>query len=184
MMPFTGFSFLAVTTAATSLVAVVARRMWRNAETMARVSNLFIATEHRKPMKSLEEADAIADRGLAGCIHARPGGKRQVLLVDGETLAQFNLTPGILRENITTIGLSTTGLIRGQRIAIGGALLEVTVPCEPCHRMDEIRMGLQEALKDMRGVLCRVIQGGRISRGDKIVLVESTAPTSTAGGAS
>lgn len=151
---------------------------------MAHVSNLFIATERRTPMKDLEEASAIVDRGLAGCIHGRPGGKRQVLLMDNETLAQFNLTPGILRENITTIGLSTTELGRGQRITIGEAVLEVTVPCEPCHRMDEIRMGLQEALKDKRGVLCRVIQGGRISRGDKIVLVDSTATTSSVGGAS
>lgn len=151
---------------------------------MAHVSNLFIATEHRKPMQGLEEATAIADRGLAGCIHARPGGKRQVLLMDSETLAQFNLMPGILRENITTIGLNTTELSRGQRITIGGAVLEVTVPCEPCHRMDEIRMGLQEALKDKRGLLCRVIQGGRISRGDKIEVVDCRASTSTAGGAS
>jgi MOSC domain-containing protein YiiM len=150
---------------------------------MAHVSNLFIATGHRQPMKSVDEATAIADRGFAGCIHARPGGKRQVLLVDSETLARFSLTPGILRENITTVGLIADDLRRGQRIAIGGAVLEVTIPCEPCYRMDEIRMGLQEALKDKRGVLFRVVQGGRISRGDKIEIVASTAPTSTVGGA-
>lgn len=140
---------------------------------MAHVSDLFIATEHRKPMKAVDEAMAIANRGLEGCIHARPGSKRQVLLVDGETLAQFKLSPGILRENITTLGLNTTDLKRGQRIAIGSAVLEVTVPCEPCFRMEEIRIGLQEALKDRRGVLCRVVEGGRLQRGDRIELEEN-----------
>jgi len=150
---------------------------------VAQVSNLFIAIEHRKPMRSVDEATAIANRGFAGCLHARSGSKRQVLLVDNETLARFSLTPGILRENITTVGLGTDDLGPGQRIAIGGAVLEVTIPCEPCYRMEEIRMGLQEALKDKRGVLFRVVQGGRLSRGDKIEILASRAPTSTVGGA-
>jgi MOSC domain-containing protein YiiM len=151
---------------------------------MAYVSHLFLATERRKPMKSVDEATAIADRGFADCIHARSGSKRQVLLVDEETLAQFNLSPGILRENITTVGLNAADLRRGERISIGEAVLEVTIPCEPCYRMDEIRIGLQEALKDKRGVLCRVVHGGRISRGDKIELVAGAAGTCTVGGAS
>jgi MOSC domain-containing protein YiiM len=50
--------------------------------------------------------------------------------------------------------------------------------------MEEIRLGLQRELKDKRGVLCRVVHGGRISRGDKIELVAGTATTSTVGGAS
>jgi MOSC domain-containing protein YiiM len=133
-------------------------------------------------MKSVDAARAIADRGFADCIHARPGGKRQVLLVEKETLAEFNLTPGVLRENITTVGLNTSDLRVGQRIAIGEAVLEVTIPCEPCYHMDEIRMGLQESLRDRRGVLCRVVRGGRISRGDQIELLTSAAKASSIGG--
>jgi MOSC domain-containing protein YiiM len=148
------------------------------------VSHLFIANQHREPMKSVDEATVIADRGFADCIHARAGSKRQVLLVGEETLAQFNLNPGILRENITTVGLNTSDLRRGEQISIGETVLEVTIPCEPCYRMDEIRVGLQRELKDKRGVLCRVVHGGRISRGDKIELVAGTATTSTVGGAS
>jgi len=103
--------------------------------------------------------------------------------VDGETLAEFNLVPGIVRENITTMGLNTSDLRPGQRLVIGSAELEVTIPCEPCFRMEEIRMGLQEALKDRRGVLCRVIEGGRISRGDAIEIREAAAAIPGAGGA-
>jgi len=150
---------------------------------MAYVSNLFLAEERRKPMKAVEHAMALAERGFEGCIHARAGGKRQLLIVDGETLAAFGLGPGVLRENITTIGLNTAELKPEQRLTIGGAVLEVTVPCEPCSRMDEIRAGLQEALKNRRGVLCRVIEGGRISRGDAIEVRESAKTISSIGGA-
>jgi MOSC domain-containing protein YiiM len=150
---------------------------------MAYVSNLFIATEHRKPMKAVEQAMAVSDRGLEGCIHARHGGKRQLLLVDSETLSEFELVPGVLRENITTVGLDMGKLKPGQRLVIGTAVLEVGIPCEPCFRMDEIRGGLQEALRNRRGMLCRVIEGGRISRGDVIEISKSATAIPNAGGA-
>lgn len=150
---------------------------------MAHVSDLFVAVGHRKPMKAVDQAMAVADRGLDGCLHARQGSKRQLLMVEGETLAHFNLVPGMVRENITTVGLNIGELRPGLRVAIGAAVLEVTIPCEPCSRMDEIRMGLQEALRDRRGVLCRVIQGGRISRGDAIEIREVAAFIPSVGGA-
>jgi MOSC domain-containing protein YiiM len=150
---------------------------------MAHVSNLFIAVEHHKPMKAVGQVTAIADRGFEGCIHGRHGSKRQVLLVDIETLAEFGLEPGIVRENITSVGLNVASLELGQRLAIGGAVLEVTIPCEPCSRMDEIRMGLQEALQDRRGVLCRVIEAGRISLGDQIEIRQAAKSIPSVGGA-
>jgi MOSC domain-containing protein YiiM len=149
---------------------------------MAHVSNLFVAVEHRKPMRGVDQVTAIADRGFEGCIHGRHGSKRQVLLVDIETLAGCGLEPGMVRENITTVGLNVASLGLGWRLAIGGAVLEVTIPCEPCSRMDEIRMGLQEALQHRRGVLCRVIEGGRISRGDVIEIRESATAIPSVGG--
>src|ERR1700751_6404026 len=94
---------------------------------MAHVLNLFVAVEHRKPMKAVDQVTAIANRGFEGCIHGRHGGKRQVLLVDTETLAEFGLEPGIVRENVTTGGLNVAGLALGYRLAIGGAILEGTI---------------------------------------------------------
>jgi MOSC domain-containing protein YiiM len=149
---------------------------------MAHVANLFVAKERRKPMQAVDQAMAVADRGFDGCIHGRLSSKRQVLLIDSETLAEFNLVPGIVRENITTVGLDSADLGPGQRLVIGGAVLEVTVPCEPCVRMDEIRMGLQEALRNRRGVLCRVIEGGLISCGDAIEIQGENAATIGGGG--
>ena len=150
---------------------------------MAQVSNVFIAAERRKAMKPVDQALAVKDRGLQGCVHGRAGSKRQVLLVDIETLSEFGLLPGMIRENITTAGLNMADLRPGQRLCVGEAVLEVTVRCEPCSRMDEIRMGLQKELENRRGMLCRVIEGGRISRGDAVEIL-SMSLNATNGGTS
>ena len=122
-------------------------------------------------MKAVAEALAVTDKGFEHCAHGRPGSKRQVLLVDIETLREFSLDPGALKENITTEGIGLRELRRGQQLRIGEALLEVTLSCEPCGRMDDIRPGLQEELRGKRGQLCRVVQQGVIRRGDAIELV-------------
>src|SRR5271168_5377650 len=106
---------------------------------MAEVAHLFRCVAHRLPMHDVQEIEAVANRGLAGCSHARPGGLRQVLLMDAETLQEMQLRPGDLKENITTRGFDLRSLQPGQRLRIGEALLEVTVPCEPCKRMEAIR---------------------------------------------
>jgi MOSC domain-containing protein YiiM len=126
-------------------------------------------------MREVESATALRDTGLAGCRHARSGSRRQVLLIDAETLQSFDLQPGQIKENIATTGLAVNQLSKGQRLQIGEALLEVTGPCEPCSRMDEIRIGLQQELHGQRGTLCRVVQGGRIVRGDTIQLATAVS---------
>lgn len=149
---------------------------------MAYVLNLFVARGHGAPMEAVGEAMAVADRGFEGCAHGRPGSKRQILIVDREMLAEFGLGPGTVRENITAAGLRTADLRPGQWLGIGGAVLEVTIRCEPCFRMEEIRAGLQEALKNRRGVLCRVVEGGRITRGDTIEMREAGVAIPSVGG--
>ncbi len=53
-------------------------------------------------MEELRERHVVENAGFDGCAHARPGGKRQVLLVDMETVRAMELVPWIIRENITT----------------------------------------------------------------------------------
>lgn len=149
---------------------------------MAQVSQLFLAMGSRLPPREVESATALTDRGLEGCRHGRPGSRRQVLVMDGETLDRFGLRPGQIKENITTSGLRVNSLVQGQRLEIGQAVLEVTGPCNPCSHMDEIRMGLQQDLDGQRGVLCRVVAGGRIRRGDAVELVSVASAAPKIGG--
>jgi len=135
---------------------------------MADVLHLFVATGHRKPMREMEEVIAVVDRGFDGCTHGRPGSSRQVLLMDSETLADLRVDYGAVRENVTTRGLVLGELRPGDRLRLGEALLQVTKPCAPCPRMDEIRPGLQKEIDGRRGMMCRVLHGGRIRRGDAI----------------
>ena len=135
---------------------------------MARVQNLFRATKKRLPMEELAEVQAVTDAGFEGCAHARPASKRQVLLVDRETLEAMDLRPGIIRENITTDGLNVNSLLIGQLLRIGRARLEVSAICTPCDQMEAIRPGLRKELWGRRGMLCRVLEGGVIRRGDPI----------------
>jgi MOSC domain-containing protein YiiM len=94
------------------------------------------------------------------------------LLIEGEALRELGLSPGVVRENITTEGIRLAELEAGRRLRAGEAVLEVTVPCEPCDHMDAIRPGLKGQLRGRRGILCRVIESGLIRRGDALEVIE------------
>jgi len=126
-------------------------------------------------MEELQEARALEDVGLEGCAHARPQGKRQLLLMDRETLDVFELAPGIVRENLTTEGLDVNGLAFGQRLQIGEVELQVSAVCDPCEQIEALRPGLQAAMQGRRGMLCKVARGGLLRRGDEIVVMQQTA---------
>jgi MOSC domain-containing protein YiiM len=138
---------------------------------VAEVLHLFQALAHGQPVREFDEAFAVENKGFKDCVHGRPGSGRQLLLMDVETLEEFGIAPGRVKENITTRGIKLEGLPMGQRIRVGEALLEITKECEPCHQMDAIRQGLQEALRGRRGILCRVVESGQIRRGDAIEII-------------
>jgi MOSC domain-containing protein YiiM len=122
-------------------------------------------------MQELGTVRALENLGFEGCAHARRGGKRQLLLVDQETLEAMSLSPGVIRENITTRGLDVNGLAKGQRLRIGDAQLEVSAVCTPCDKLENVRPGLRQELRGRRGMLCRVIEGGEIQPGDAIEMI-------------
>jgi MOSC domain-containing protein YiiM len=147
---------------------------------MAKVRHLFCAPKKHLPMQEVWEAHALTNTGLQGCAHARPGSPRQILLVDSETLDAVSLSPGIIRENITTEGLNVNGLALGQQLRVGEAQLEVTAVCTPCDQLERIRPGLRRELWGRRGMLCRVIKGGVIRQGDPIEKIPALVSSSTA----
>lgn len=142
---------------------------------MAKVTHLFRAPKKRAPMEELREAVAVQDAGFEGCAHARPMGKRQVLLMDEETLRAFDLLPGIVRENVTTQGLDVNGLAIGQKLRLGEVELQVSLVCDPCEQIEALRPGLQAEMQGKRGMLCKVTRGGLLKVGDEIELMESAA---------
>jgi MOSC domain-containing protein YiiM len=143
---------------------------------MAKILHIFRAPKKRLPMEEIEEARVIANVGLEGCAHARPGGgPRQLLLVDRETLEAMDLRPGIVRENITTDGIDVNSLAQNQELRIGEVRLQVSEICHPCDQLEKIRPGLRREMRGRRGMLCRVLEGGMICRGDRIEKVSTAA---------
>jgi MOSC domain-containing protein YiiM len=119
-------------------------------------------------MDAREHARAVADHGLEGCAHARPGGKRQVLFASSEHLEAVGVEPGRIRENFTVDGIDVQSWPVGQRLRIGEAVFEVTMVCDPCERMEAIRPGLRDQLEGRRGMLARVLEGGEVAIGDEV----------------
>ena len=91
-----------------------------------------------------------------------------VLLVSKEHLDAVGVEPGAIRENVTVEGVNVHDWPVGQRIRVGEAVLEVTMVCDPCHKMDALRDGLRSELDGRRGMLAHVVDGGEIALGDVV----------------
>ena len=138
---------------------------------MATVSGLFVSLERGSGRSEpRERVRAIESQGLEGCAHANPP-SREVLLASQEHLDELGVEPGAIRENVTVAGADVHSWPVGQRVKVGGALLEITMVCDPCHRMDELRLGLRTLLDGKRGMLAHVVEGGEIALGDEIELL-------------
>ncbi len=139
------------------------------------ITALQVSLGHGIAMKPVDPAVLIADSGLEGDRHAKAGSRRQVLLIEQETLDQLDLSPGIVKENISTSGIDLTSLPVDTHLALGPEVeLWITGPCHPCGLMDEIRDGLRQELRGRRGVLAWVKRGGRVRIGDTIRVLDSS----------
>ena len=138
---------------------------------MATVAGLFVSPGRGSGRSEpRERVLAIESQGFEGCAHANPP-RREVLLVSKRHLDALGVEPGAIRENVTVEGTDVQSWRVGQRVKVGDALLEITMVCEPCHRMDELRAGLRALLDDKRGMLAHVVEGGKVALGDSIELL-------------
>lgn len=136
----------------------------------ATVVALHLCTKGRAPLSKVERVNALEERGLEGDRHAKLNSRRQVLLMEQETLVHFGLSPGDVREQVTVRGIDLNALPFGTRIRIGSAMLEIAGPCAPCERMNELRSGLKDELEGRRGRFVRVVTAGSFAVGDALVV--------------
>lgn len=138
---------------------------------MATVSGIWTSPARKSGrMDGHERRQAIAGQGLEGCAHANPP-KREVLFASREHLDAVGVDPGAIRENLTVDGADVQQWPVGQRLRAGGAVFEVTMVCDPCQRMDDLRQGLRAELDGRRGMLARVVETGEVAVGDEIELL-------------
>lgn len=153
-----------------------------------RLESILLRPARGVPMRPMDEARAIAGRGLDGDrgaarAAASPlGGKRQVTLVQAEHLPAIAALAGLaeldaarLRRNLVVRGLNllaARSLFKDLPLIlqIGDEVsLEVTGPCEPCSRMEAtLGPGGYNAMRGHGGVTARVLRGGRLRVGDAV----------------
>ena len=110
---------------------------------------------------------------------------RQVHLMHAELFdelraAGFQVSAGLMGENITTLGVDLLALPTGARLRLGGdAIVEVTGLRNPCRQLDKLQPGLMQATlaRDAAGNLVRkagimgiVVAGGEVGEGDRIAV--------------
>ncbi len=147
----------------------------------AQVVSLQINPAHKEPLTFVDSAEFVAGKGIEGDRHATNKPERrdyQVLLIDQETLRDVNISPGDVRENVTTLGIDVATLPSGQLLSLGEqVVLKISKPMDPCSRMEEVRAGLQAELEGRRGMLASVERSGTVAVGDSIALLsEATQP--------
>ena len=146
-----------------------------DASAEGRVVSLHLSAVQKEPLTEVENATFVANFGIEGDHHATSKEERQgyqVLLVGEDTLKAVGVSPGEIRENVTTAGVDIDSLEAGQQVALGQkVLLSISKACEPCSRMDELRQGLRQELDGRRGMLAGVVRGGVVKTGDRVAVV-------------
>ena len=133
---------------------------------------------------------AVRHRYLAARDPAQPN-LRQVHLIQSELLealraAGFDLAPGAMGKNVTTLHLELTALPLGARLRLGrDAVVEITGLRDPCRLLNRLRPGLMAAVTGVsadgkamfrRGVMGVVVSGGDVAAGDKVEVVWPERP--------
>jgi len=142
----------------------------------------------RGPMEAISSVAVTCANGVAGDVRGtvRAGKlpRRQVSLIEAESWNAAMVDLGLSgadalpwhtrRANLLVEGVNLPR-VPGSIISIGSSLrIEMTMECDPCQRMDEIRPGLRTALSpDWRGgVLGIVLDDGEIAVGDEVRIEE------------
>lgn len=115
-------------------------------------------------MVEVEEVRGVAGVGLEGDCHGDASSPRQVLLTSVADVAALRVGPADLRVNVVVDG--DLGRVKsGDVLALGDVRLRITLACEPCSKLDRVRLGLSRESAGRRGLLARVLSSGRIAVG-------------------
>lgn len=80
----------------------------------------------------------------------------------------FKTAPGELGEQIILAGVDPAALVKGARVKLGTAVIEIGIPRTGCARFEMIQDKLRQQAKGRLGVLARVVTAGEVAVGDAV----------------
>ncbi|MGH3384941.1 MAG: MOSC domain-containing protein [Nocardioidaceae bacterium] len=153
----------------------------------------------RRSITLVEGLGVAGDAHLGGLVQHRSRVRRdpskpnlrQVHLMKAELHAElrsagYDVGPGVMGENVTTLGIDLLGLPTGTRLQLGAhAVVSVTGLRNPCSQLDDLQEGLMAAtlgrgengaVVRKAGVMSVVVVGGTVRRDDEIHVVFPDGP--------
>lgn len=122
-----------------------------------------------------EQADKRVHGGADKAVYAYPSEGYAAWIEDFPARAR-TLVPGGMGENLVTAGLGEDEVRIGDLLRIGGVLLQVTQPRQPCFKLGlyhrEPKMVRRMIETGRCGWYMRVIEPGTLAAGDRIEIVE------------
>ncbi len=154
-------------------------RPYSAAPAVGRVAAILVTPQAEAPLSRVDEAEALAGRGLAGDRYAEgrgtfsgPGRGYELTLAEAEVLDEIQLPWEQARRNIVTRGISLNGLV-GQRFRIGSVECVGRRLAEPCSHLEKLaRPGLLRPLVHRGGLRADIITGGVIRPGDQVEAID------------
>jgi MOSC domain-containing protein YiiM len=140
------------------------------------VMGLRIRPESSHEPKEVDQLVALAGFGLHGDTHAHPLSPRQLLVAGSDVYRDLGLKAMTLRENLL-VDFSTERLASSALLQVGPeVVLWLTFQCEACGRLEQRHPGVLKSINGRRGMLARVLCGGRMSVGDEVRQCASSIP--------
>ena len=154
-----------------------------------RVDAIVLRPRKGEPAVHAEETMAVQGLGLsgdrrstAGLRHGAASNRRELTLIQHEHLPTIGrwvgcgeVDPLLLRRNLVISGLNLLSMrspFRDVHLVwcIGDELqIEVTGPCDPCSRMEQLLgPGGYNAMRGHGGLTARILRSGRIRVGDTV----------------
>jgi MOSC domain-containing protein YiiM len=145
-----------------------------------RVVWIGLRPEHRAAPQAVGDVEVTTDNGLEGDHYKSKMKTRQVTLIQGEHLDAVasileieKVDPGLIRRNIVVRGINLLAL-KDKRFSVGNTVLEFCELCHPCSLMEaNLGPGGYNAMRGHGGITARVVQGGWIRTGDRVLLVSA-----------
>jgi len=139
------------------------------------IISIWIKRAHRGVMDAVDEAQAVAGRGLVG--NADQGGRRQITVIDEAAWrdagaeAGAEVDPAKRRANVMVRGIPLADS-REKLLRLGNCLIRILGETRPCERMEEAQPGLRQALRSnwRGGVFGEIVEGGTFRIGERAEL--------------